>query len=305
MMGWTNRHCRAFHRVVAPSARLYTEMVHALAVVHAHERVIAFSDCEQPVALQLGGNIPHDLAQAARIAARAGYVEINLNCGCPSERVQHGGFGASLMLDPCRVQACVRAMADAVALPITVKCRLGVNNQFSYQQFADFVSCLHDENVPMVIVHARQAWLDGLSAKENRNVPPLQYDWVYRVKNDFPSMKVILNGGVDSVASALDHLRFVDGVMLGRAAYHNPYLLHQLDSVLTHVQQQSRAQLLQNWQPYIEKCVSSGVALGHLLRHTLGLFHGQRGGKAFRRFVNQNRSGQWQNVAEIIQMLEK
>jgi len=288
MMDWTDRHCRVFHRLLAPSARLYTEMVHANAVIHGHrERLLGFDPSEQPLALQLGGSEPELLAQAARIAGEWGYVEVNLNCGCPSDRVQAGRFGACLMREPALVAECVAAMRGATDVPVTVKCRLGVDEDNDYEVFAGFVDQIVAAGSEMVVVHARNAWLKGLSPKENREVPPLRYDWAYRLKRERPGLPVVVNGGIASVAQAQAHLAHADGVMLGRAAYHDPYVLHQLDAALTGQAERPRADLLRALRPYAEAQMERGLALKHLTRHVLGLFHGQPGGRAFRQVLSE------------------
>ncbi|WP_434212768.1 tRNA dihydrouridine(20/20a) synthase DusA [[Pseudomonas] boreopolis] len=288
MMDWTDRHCRAFHRLLAPSARLYTEMVHANAVIHGdRERLLGFDPAEHPVALQLGGSDPALLAQAARIAQDWGYDEVNLNCGCPSDRVQAGRFGACLMREPALVADCVAAMRAAVSIPVTVKCRLGVDEDDDYALFASFVDQVVAAGSAMVVVHARNAWLQGLSPKENREIPPLRYDWAYRLKQERPALPVVLNGGIASVAAAQDHLARVDGVMIGRAAYHEPYVLHEMQSALYGTPLRTRADLLRALRPYVEARLAEGLALKHITRHVLGLFHGQPGGRAFRQILSE------------------
>jgi len=288
MMDWTDRHCRVFHRLLAPSARLYTEMVHANAVIHGDRvRLIGFDPVEHPLALQLGGSYPALLAQAARIAQDWGYDEINLNCGCPSDRVQAGRFGACLMREPALVAECVAAMCAATHLPITVKCRLGVDHDDDYAVFARFVDQVVAAGAAMVVVHARNAWLKGLSPKENRQIPPLRYDWAYRLKQERPGLPVVLNGGIVAVNTAMAHLRHTDGVMLGRAAYHDPYVLHRLDAALHQQPEQPREALLRALQWYVESQLTQGVALKHITRHVLGLFHGQPGGRAFRQVLSE------------------
>ncbi|MCO5055519.1 MAG: tRNA dihydrouridine(20/20a) synthase DusA [Thermomonas sp.] len=231
MMDWTDAHCRAFHRLLAPHARLYSEMVHANAVIHGDRaRLLALDPVEHPVALQLGGSEPALLAQAARIGAEHGFDEINLNCGCPSDRVQVGRFGACLMREPALVAESVAAMIAAVPeVPITVKCRLGVDDDHEWEHFLRFIDTIAEAGCRLFVVHARNAWLKGLSPKENREVPPLRYDWAYRLKQERPTLQVIVNGGIADAAEATAHLAHVDGAMLGRAAYHTPYLLHELD----------------------------------------------------------------------------
>ncbi len=288
MMDWTDRHCRVFHRLLAPGARLYTEMVHANAVIHGdRERLLGFDAVEQPLALQLGGSDPALLAQAARIAQDWGYDEVNLNCGCPSDRVQAGRFGACLMREPELVGACVEAMVAAVDVPVTVKCRLGVDDDEDYAAFAAFVDRQVDAGAAMVVVHARNAWLKGLSPKENREVPPLRYDWAYRLKKERPDLPVVLNGGLASVEAVLAQHDKVDGVMLGRAAYHDPYLLHQLEAAQAGTPLVARQDLLRALRPYVESQLAGGMALKHITRHILGLFHGQPGGRAFRQILSE------------------
>jgi tRNA-dihydrouridine synthase A len=288
MMDWTDRHCRVFHRILAPGARLYTEMVHANAVIHGHrERLLGYDAVEHPLALQLGGSEPAALAQAARIAADWGYDEVNLNCGCPSDRVQAGRFGACLMREPELVAECVAAMVAAVDIPITVKCRLGVDEDNDYELFAGFVDRQVQAGAAMVVVHARNAWLKGLSPKENREIPPLRYDWAYRLKQERPSLPVVLNGGIATVQAAQEHMRHLDGVMLGRAAYHDPYVLHALEAAQTGAPLRPREELLQQMRPYVEAQLAGGLSLKHITKHLLGLFHSQPGGRAFRQILSE------------------
>ncbi|KIJ02218.1 tRNA dihydrouridine(20/20a) synthase DusA [Xanthomonas phaseoli pv. phaseoli] len=305
MMDWTDRHCRVFHRLLAPSARLYTEMVHANAVIHGDRaRLIGFNVVEHPLALQLGGSDPALLAQAAAIAQEWGFDEINLNCGCPSDRVQAGRFGACLMREPALVAECVAAMCAASHLPITVKCRLGVDDDDDYAVFARFVDQVVAAGAAMVVVHARNAWLKGLSPKENREVPPLRYDWAYRLKRERPDLPVVLNGGIVAVDAAMAHLQHTDGVMLGRAAYHDPYVLHCLDAALNQRPEQPRESLLRAYQPYVESQLAQGLALKHMTRHVLGLFHGQPGGRAFRQVLSEgaHRTGAgWDLVEQALE----
>ena len=298
MMDWTDTHCRAFHRLLAPHARLYTEMVHANAVIHGdRSKLLAMDASEHPVALQLGGSEPDLLAQAARIGADAGFDEINLNCGCPSDRVQAGRFGACLMREPALVAKSVAAMVEACAsldrhVPVTVKCRLGVDDDHDWERFIHFIDTVAAAGCEMFVVHARNAWLQGLSPKENREVPPLRYDWAYRLKQERPQLQVIVNGGIATMDEAAQHLDHADGAMLGRAAYHDPYLLHRLDvawfggppfnGVL-----RTRGELLRAYRPYVEAELQNGVALKHITRHILGLFAGERGGRAFRQVLSE------------------
>jgi tRNA-dihydrouridine synthase A len=290
MMDWTDTHCRVFHRHLAPHARLYTEMVHANAVIHGDRtRLLAMDPVEHPVALQLGGSDPELLAQAARIGAEHGFDEVNLNCGCPSDRVQAGRFGACLMREPALVAEGVAAMIAAVParVPVTVKCRLGVDDDHDFERFLGFIDAVAVAGCPMFVVHARNAWLQGLSPKENRDVPPLRYDWAYRLKRERPSLQVVVNGGIVDAAEATAHLDHADGAMLGRAAYHDPYLLHLLDTAWFGGARQSRGELLRGLRPFVEAQLARGAQLKHIVRHVLGLFGGQPGGRAFRRILSE------------------
>jgi tRNA-dihydrouridine synthase A len=288
MMDWTDSHCRAFHRVLAPHARLYTEMVHANAVIHGDRaRLLVMDASEHPVALQLGGSDPELLAQAARIGADTGFDEINLNCGCPSDRVQAGRFGACLMREPALVAASVAAMVDACDVPVTVKCRLGVDDDHDWERFVHFIDSVAAAGCRMFVINARNAWLQGLSPKENREVPPLRYDWAYRLKQERPHLQVVVNGGIASMEEATQHLHHADGAMLGRAAYHDPYLLHRLDVAWFGGVQRSRAELLRAYRPYVEAQLANGAHLKHIARHILGLFGGERGGRAFRQVLSE------------------
>ena len=305
MMDWTDTHCRNFHRLLAPHARLYTEMVHANAVIHGdRSRSLAKDDTQHPVALQLGGSEPALLAQAAMIGAEHGFDEINLNCGCPSDRVQAGRFGACLMREPSVVADCVAAMIEAApSTPITVKCRLGVDDDHEGERFLDFVDTIAAAGCRMFVVHARNAWLKGLSPKENREVPPLRYDWAYRLKRERPQLQVIVNGGIADFTEVGAHLDHADGAMLGRAAYHDPYLLHRLDAAWFDGTVRTRGDLLRAWRPYVEDQLSRGIALKHMTRHILGLFHGERGGRAFRQILSEgaHRPGaQWSLIEQAL-----
>lgn len=289
MMDWTDSHCRVFHRVLAPGARLYTEMVHANAVIHGpRARLLAMDPVEHPVALQLGGSDPALLAVAADIGAEHGYDEINLNCGCPSDRVQAGRFGACLMREPRLVADCVASMREAVAsrVPITVKCRLGVDDDDDFGRFQHFIDTVAAAGCHHFIVHARNAWLQGLSPKENREVPPLRHDWAWRLKQVRPELRIDINGGIADVAGAQAQCGRVDGVMLGRAAYHDPYLLHRLDALWHDRPLRPRIELLRSLHPYVERQLARGVALKHMARHWLGLFHGEPGGRRFRQVLS-------------------
>lgn len=309
MMDWTDSHCRAFHRLLAPHARLYSEMVHANAVIHGDRaRLLAMNPSEHPVALQLGGSEPALLAQAARIGAEAGFDEINLNCGCPSDRVQAGRFGACLMREPALVADSVAAMIAACPVPVTVKCRLGVDDDHEWERFLAFIDTIAEAGCRMFVVHARNAWLQGLSPKENREVPPLRYDWAYRLKRERPALQVVVNGGIADAAEATAHLAHVDGAMLGRAAYHTPYLLHELDVRWFGGEPRSRGALLRAYRPYVEAQLAQGVFLKHITRHLLGLFAGQHGGRAFRQVLSEGAhkpGADWALVERALALTER
>ena len=289
MMDWTDRHCRYFLRLVSPHALLYTEMVTSWAVLHGErDKLLGFDPAEQPVALQLGGSDPFALAEAARIGERYGYCEINLNVGCPSDRVQSGRFGACLMAEPGLVAECVAAMREAVSVPVTVKSRIGIDQHDDYRFLAAFVEEVSGY-CDTFIVHARKAVLQGLSPKENRSVPPLRYEYVYRLKRERPDLRIVLNGGIQSVEQAADHLAQVDGVMIGRAAYHDPYLLalverELLDPAFT---PPSRADITRAMLPYIERELAAGCRLHNITRHMLGLYAGQPGARRWRRALGE------------------
>ncbi|MFB9067272.1 tRNA dihydrouridine(20/20a) synthase DusA [Pseudofulvimonas gallinarii] len=290
MMDWTDRHCRVLHRRLAPAALLYTEMVHAQAVVRGDRaRLLGYSDEEHPLALQLGGSEPALLAQAARIGADEGYDEINLNCGCPSERVQEGTFGACLMREPARVADCVAAMIAAVPsrVPVTVKCRIGVDDQDDYEGLERFVATVAEAGCRTFIVHARKAWLKGLSPKENREIPPLDYERVFRLKHEHPQLTIVLNGGLATVGAVKSVLPKVDGVMLGRAAYHTPWILAELAQALDSRPLPDRIALVRELRPYVEARLAAGDRLAMIVRHWLGLGHGLHGGRSFRRILTE------------------
>ena len=288
MMDWTDRHCRALHRGLTTRALLYTEMVTTGAVLHGdRERLLGFDPCEHPVALQLGGSEPADLAASARIGEDFGYDEINLNVGCPSDRVQSGRFGAWLLREPAVVAAGMAAMIDAVRIPVTLKCRIGVDDQDPAHSLFALVDACAAAGVRTVVVHARKAWLNGLSPKENRDVPPLDYPLVWRLKAERPALTVVINGGIGGLDEADEHLRHVDGVMLGRAAYHTPGLLGQVDRRLFGEARPdvTEHQAVLAYLPYVERQLARGVHLAAMTRHMLGLFHGQRGSRAWRRIL--------------------
>jgi tRNA-dihydrouridine synthase A len=289
MMDWTDRHCRYFHRLLSRRARLYTEMITAPALVHGDvDRHLAFDPAEHPVALQLGGSDPRELAHAARLGARYGYDEINLNCGCPSERVQTGSFGACLMAEPALVADCVHAMRDAVTLPVTVKHRIGLDANEDYGFVRDFVGTVADAGCEVFIVHARNAVLKGLSPKENREIPPLRYAWVRALKRDFPRLTFVLNGGLTTLDAIEAELSHVDGVMVGRIAYHEPWLLAQVDARLfgDKSPMESRADVIAALSRYAERELARGTSLRAIVRHVLGLYHGVPGGRRFRQILS-------------------
>jgi tRNA-dihydrouridine synthase A len=290
MMDWTDRHCRVFHRQLTRHALLYTEMVTADAVIHGDRmRLLGFSAAEHPIALQLGGSDPVKLAKAARIGADLGYDEINLNVGCPSDRVQEGRFGACLMAEPELVAACVAAMRASQPKPVTVKCRIGIDDQDAEADFQRFIDVVASAGCTTFIVHARKAWLKGLSPKENREVPPLDYARAYRLKAARPDLEIVLNGGIESLEAARDHLTHVDGVMLGRAAYQNPSVLADVDRVFFGDvgDARTRGDILAALIPYAEHHVASGGRLSNITRHILGIYHGRPRGRAFRRLLSE------------------
>jgi len=287
MMDWTDRHCRAFHRSLTKRALLYTEMVTTGAVLHGdRERLLGFSEVEHPVALQLGGSDPADLAASARIGADLGYDEINLNVGCPSDRVQSGRFGACLMQEPNLVADGMAAMIAAVEVPVTLKCRIGVDEQEPEEALFALVDACAVAGVTTVIVHARKAWLKGLSPKENRDIPPLDYPLVWRLKRERPDLTIVINGGIDDLDQVEQHLQHVDGVMLGRAAYHTPGILGEVDRRLfASGEDVSAAEAVERYLPYVDRQLARGVHLAAMTRHMLGLFQGQPGARAWRRIL--------------------
>ena len=306
MMERTDRHCRYFLRLISRRALLYTEMVTSAALVHGDRaRLLAFDPAEHPLALQLGGSDPRELALAARIGAEAGYDEINLNVGCPSDRVQSGRFGACLMAEPGLVADCVVAMGAAVDLPVTVKCRIGIDDQDSEAALDRFVAEVAAAGCRTFIVHARKAWLQGLSPKENREVPPLDYGRVYALKRARPDLQIILNGGIVGLDDCAGHLDHVDGVMLGRAAYQDPYLLARVDREIFGdiAPVPSRAEILERFMPYAAGQLARGVRLHQMTRHLLGLYQGRPGARAFRRHLSEQGSRPGAGVGVLRQAL--
>lgn len=289
MMDWTDHHCRYFLRLLSKHALLYTEMVTTGALLNGDSaRFLRYHEAEHPLALQLGGSVPADLAACARMAQDVGYDEVNLNVGCPSDRVQNNLIGAVLMGHPQLVADCVKAMRDAVSIPVTVKHRIGINGRDSYEQLCEFVGTVREAGCTSFTVHGRIAILEGLSPKENRDIPPLRYDVVARLKADFPDLEIILNGGIKTLEQCHEHLKVFDGVMLGREAYHNPYLLAEVDQQLfgSTAPVISRAEALSALRPYIAEHLQSGGAMHHITRHVLGLGTGFPGARRFRQLLS-------------------
>ncbi|UVL85795.1 tRNA dihydrouridine(20/20a) synthase DusA [Pseudomonas sp. B21-028] len=289
MMDWTDPHCRYFLRILSKNALLYTEMVTTGALLNGdHERFLRHHETEHPLALQLGGSVPGDLAACAKMAQEHGYDEVNLNVGCPSDRVQNNMIGACLMGHPGLVADCVKAMRDAVSIPVTVKHRIGINGRDSYEQLCEFVGTVRESGCTSFTVHARIAILEGLSPKENRDIPPLRYDVVARLKADFPELEIVLNGGIKTLEACHEHLQIFDGVMLGREAYHNPYLLAEVDQQLfgSTAPVITRAEALAQLRPYIAHHLASGGAMHHITRHVLGLGTGFPGARRFRQLLS-------------------
>lgn len=291
MMDWTDRHDRVFLRLLSSHALLYTEMVTSAALQHGDANyLLQYNHSEHPVALQLGGSDPQQLAFAADLGAQAGYDEINLNVGCPSDRVQSGAFGACLMAEPELVARCVSAMQQRIAIPVTVKCRIGIDDLDSELHLMQFIETVANAGCQTFIIHARKAHLQGLSPKENREIPPLNYPRVFAVKQRFPDLEIIINGGITTLEQCQELLAEVDGVMLGREAYQNPYVLAGVDRLLFSAQEQasSRQHYLQAYLPYVESELAKGTPLNHMTRHVLGLFKGQKGGRQYRRHLSEN-----------------
>lgn len=302
MMDCTDRHDRYFLRLIAPDVSLYTEMITAQALAHGDpKRFLQFNPAEKYVALQLGGSDPGLLANSAKLGEEFGYDEINLNTGCPSPRVSSGRFGACLMLEPLLVADCIASMRAKVKIPVTIKCRIGVDDQDSYESLHHYIGTIASTGCNTFIIHARKAWLAGLSPKQNRDIPPLQYDIVHRIKKDFPELTIILNGGVKTISDIDAQLPYVDGVMIGRAAYSNPYLLAEIQAkYFNNKDILCRIAVIKKFIPYIREQVSNGVKLTMISRHILGLFQGQRGAAAWRRYISQNAHKPGANV-EIIE----
>lgn len=291
MLDWTDRHTRYFLRQISHHAVLYTEMVTTGALLHGDPaRWLDYNEVEHPVALQLGGSSPTDLARCAMLAEQWGYDEVNLNVGCPSDRVQEGAFGACLMASPSLVGDCIKAMLDACSLPVTVKCRIGIDDQDEYHALQHFTDIVHQAGCNVFIVHARKAWLKGLSPKENRDIPPLNYPRVHQLKVDFPQLEIIINGGLTTLAACEAQLQYVDGVMVGREAYHNPMLLAEVDRRLYKDDHPitTREDVITKMLVYVDNAYQNGLPIKHITRHMLGLFHGIPGGRRWRRILSEN-----------------
>jgi tRNA-dihydrouridine synthase A len=304
MIDWSDRHCRYFHRLISKKAWLFSEMITTPAILNGDKhRLLAFEDSANKTALQLGGNNPTDLAQCAKIGVEYGYSHINFNVGCPSNRVQSGKFGAVLMQTPAVVADCVKAMQDSCGVEVSVKHRIGVDDNDSYTELVDFIAKVADVGCKTFIIHARKAWLKGLSPKENRSVPPLKYDKVYQIKQQFPELNIILNGGIQTYTECETHLRQVNGVMLGRTVYHNPYFLAEVDNKFYGENQQilSRKQILTQFIDYMQAKIKDGVPMRTMSRHILGLYYAQPQAKRFKRML----SGKVVNINELIDFVDK
>ncbi len=292
MLDWTDHHERRFLRILSKHTMLYTEMVTTGALIHGDaKRYLKFNKEEHPVALQLGGSDPKAMAECAKMAEDEGYDEVNINVGCPSDRVQNGAFGACLMAEPELVAENVVVMQNAVDIPVTVKNRIAIDEMDEYQSLQRFLSIVSEAGCETFIVHARKAWLKGLSPKQNRDVPPLNYELVYQMKREFPRLEIIINGGIKTIEQSEQHLLHVDGVMIGREAYHNPYMMIEVDQRIYGEPQQphpTRMEVLEAYMEYMQRQMSRGVYLKHMSRHLLGLFTGQSGAKAWRRYISEN-----------------
>ena len=304
MMDWTDRHCRYFHRLMSKNAQLWTEMVTAKAIIHGDKnRLLDYDAQEHPLVLQLGGSDPKEMATAAKVGQDWGYDEININVGCPSDRVQSGSFGACLMQTPDTVAQCIEAMGRVVDTPLSVKSRIGVDDMQNYEELTNFIEIVNNAGCDNFVIHARKAWLQGLSPKENRTVPPLNYDWVYRVKKDFPKLTIGINGGITSLNEVNEHLSHVDNAMLGRAAYHQPYLLANVDQEIHQSSRPviSREQVLLEFVAYMKKQQANSVPVRSMTRHILGLYHAQPNAKKFKRLL----SGKVVEIDHLYQWLDQ
>lgn len=299
MMGYTDRHFRYLMRIISPQVLLYTEMYTINDILKNAGR-LQFDTREHPLAIQIGGSHPEDLARCAEIVEALGFDEINLNVGCPSTRVQQGKIGACLMKEPELVAECFAAMQQKVRIPVTLKCRLGVDEQESYQELNHFIRHIQHVGCHVFIIHARKAWLKGLNPKQNRDIPPLKYDWVYRIKHDFPKLTIILNGGITTACEIKKHLELVDGVMLGRVAYQNPFLLTELNPILKEERRAlTRREIIEGFLPYLDKQLTAGIKFIQVARHLLSLFHGQPGAREWRKTLSDNSTQESQGIEFI------
>lgn len=301
MLDWTDKHCRYFLRKISKHALLYTEMVTTGAIIFGKGDYLAYNDAEHPVALQLGGSDPVDMARCAVLAQERGYDEVNINVGCPSDRVQNGRFGACLMAEPSTVAKCIEAMQKEVDIPVTVKSRIGIDDMDEYKDLTDFISVVADSGCDIFTVHARKAWLKGLSPKENRDIPPLMYDRVYALKDEFPQLNISINGGVKTLDDTAVHLEKLDGVMIGREVYSNPYILADVDRRFYQDDRPvlSREEIVHAMLPYVEAQMAGGARAWNIARHMLGLFQGQPGGRIWRRYLSQYGTGQSKNGLQV------
>ncbi len=291
MMDCTDRHERYFLRLIAPHVLLYTEMITTNALVHGdYRRLLAYDALEHPIALQLGGSEPTKMAQSALMGEDFGYDEININVGCPSDRVKAGRFGACLMLTPMLVAECVAKMRAQVKIPVTVKCRIGVDQQDSYEELTRFIQIVKTAGCQTFIIHARKAWLHGLSPKQNREIPPLRYDVVRQIKQDFPDLNIIMNGGIKTITDVHEHLQHVDGVMIGREAYSNPYFLAEIEKTIFSARDNiaTRNEVIAKFIPYVEEQLKNNIKLSSITRHIFGLYLGQKGARIWRRYLSEN-----------------
>ena len=291
MMDWTDKHCRYFYRLLSQYTQLYTEMITSKAILKGdNNRLLDYNAVEHPLVLQIGGSDPVEMADCAVIAKRWGYDAVNINVGCPSDRVMSGSFGACLMREPDLVASCVESMIEACDIPVSVKSRIGIDEMESYDELSDFVYRIHKKGCQHFIIHARKAWLHGLSPKQNRTIPPLNYPWVYQIKKDFSRLKITINGGITNTKEVLNHLKRVDGVMLGRAIYNEPFTLTEIDSHVFGVSgaKKSREKIVIEYIKYIERQHKLGVPVRAMTRHILGLYHGQKNAKMFRRLLSGN-----------------
>ena len=309
MLDWTDKHFRYFLRLISTECMLYTEMIHYNAILCGDpKRFLDYNVEENPITLQLGGNDPHKLSQCVKIAEEYGYNEVNLNVGCPSDRVQSGAFGLCMMKNPSLVADCISNMKSNTKIPISIKCRIGYDHNDSYQELYDFISTITEANVDFVCIHARKGWLNGLSPKENRTIPKINYDFVYQIKRDFPNQKIGINGNIETTDEALKHLKYVDATMIGRAAYNNPYILADVDSRIynktsSNSKKKTRFEIIEELLPYIDNELTKGANLKHITRHILGLFQGVPGARLFRRHLSENATKKGANTQTLLEAL--